>query len=439
MNTPTEMAPVLLALVVAVVPAVAAWALWLWNWPDRALRGGMALAALWNATWLLPANLLALRFGFWRYEFDGPVVAGMPLPFWFGWVVLWGVVAPLMPVRRAVVIGLLILLDLIYMPLLHPVVELGPRWWLADLAMIGVVAVPGLVLARSTATPTSLTPRVLLQVALFSCLLLWTIPTIATDLVDSTLDPSPPVWSWGVILGTLGVLALPGLTAVEEFRLAGGTPWPWDGTVTLVGSGPYRYVRSPMQLSGIGVLTAMALIHRQPVILIAALVSSLYARLFSGLEQAELERRFGADWSRLQAGVRRRLPSWRPAQTGRVAVVWIDLGCEVCRPVAEFLTSRQPTELAIRDAADHPLPLTRARYERIDGTAFDGVAAVGAALEHLHLGWAMVGWFLRFPVLRSFGQLIADAVGFGARPVTATDHRGQGTAEVPPGGGFGDR
>lgn len=432
MAIPRDVAPVLAALAVALVPALSAWALWLWRRPDRGLRGGIALAALWNATWLPAANLLAVQDGFWRYDFDGPILVGLPLPLWFGWVMLWGVVAPLLPFRPSAVAGLLFLLDLVYMPLLRPVVELGPRWWSADLVMVGVVAMPGLFLARATAARRALTTKVVLQVMLFACLLVWTIPAVTADLSGSQPGSWPPPRTWGVVFATLGLVALPGLIAVEEFRLAGGTPWPWDGTATLVASGPYRYVRSPMQLSGIGVLMVMAIIHRQPVVLIAALVSSAYARLFCRMEEAELARRFGAEWLNHQARIRRRLPSWRPSETGEAAVVWIDLGCHSCRPVADFLVGRHPTGLTVRDAADHPQPLSRARYERGDGTAFDGAAAIGAALEHLHLGWAMVGWLLRVPVLRHVWQLIGDAVGFGPRPVTGSRVGPHGVDEAPP-------
>ncbi|MDH3299593.1 MAG: hypothetical protein OES24_03715 [Acidimicrobiia bacterium] len=432
MAIPRDAAPVLVALAAALVPAVSAWALWLWRWPDRGLRGGIALAALWNATWLLPANLLAVQNGFWHYNVDAPRLLALPMPLWFGWVVLWGVVAPLLPLRPAVVVGLVFLVDLVYMPLLEPVVELGPQWWLADLVMVGVVAIPGLFLARSTASRTSLTTKVVLQVLLFGCLLVWVIPAVAADLAGSDLRPWPPPTTWGAVTVALGLVALPGLTAVDEFRLAGGTPWPWDGTARLVGSGPYRYVRSPMQLSGIGVLVIMAIIHRLPIVLIAAVVSSLYGRLFCRLEEAELARRFGTEWLSRQAEIRRRLPSWRPSRTGETAVVWIDLGCQICRPVADFLLERDPTELTVRDAAEHPKPLSRARYERADGSVFDGVAAIGMTLEHLHLGWAMVGWLLRLPVLRSFWQLIGDAVGFGQRPVTGSTPAPPGTVGAPP-------
>jgi hypothetical protein len=40
-----------------------------------------------------------------------------------------------------------------------------------------------------------------------------------------------------------------------------------------------------------------------------------------------------------------------------------------------------------------------------------GIEALGRALEHTHLGWAAVGWFLRLPIVRPLAQLLTDASG----------------------------
>lgn len=439
MPDPIEPTATLLALTVAIVPLVAAWALWVWRWPGPSLQGGVALAVLWNATWLLAANAVAVRIGAWDYSFDGPTVVGMPLPLWFGWTLLWGAVGPLLPLPRSAVVVMLVGVDLIYMPLFDPVVRLGPSWWLVDLAAIAVVAVPGLLLAEWSAAAGStadgsvpdrspersrLNGRVTLQVLLFCCLLLWAVPTVALDLAGRSLGPWPPPWTWGVVVGSLGAVALPGLTAVNELRLAGGSPWPWDTTVRVVRSGPYRYLRSPMQLSGAAVLVVVAAVYRQPSILVAAAVALAYARLFCRLEEKDLARRFGTDWTVTSARLRQWTPLWYPIDEGEQAVVWIDFGCDLCRPIVDFVTARRPIGLTMRDAAGHPEAatgsLTRMRYERADGVTLSGATALGASLEHLNLGWAMVGWVLRLPILWRLWQLIGDGVGFGSRPVTGT-------------------
>jgi hypothetical protein len=76
-------------------------------------------------------------------------------------------------------------------------------------------------------------------------------------------------------------------------------------------------------------------------------------------------------------------------------------------------------------AEEHPSKdLRRITYERGDGThALTGVAAVARALEHLHLGWALVGFALRLPGVNQIVQLLVDASGGEARQVLTDSRR----------------
>jgi hypothetical protein len=47
------------------------------------------------------------------------------------------------------------------------------------------------------------------------------------------------------------------------------------------------------------------------------------------------------------------------------------------------------------------------------------VAAVARAFEHVHLGWALLGFLMRLPVLCQLTQLLADASGAGPRTIPA--------------------
>lgn len=63
---------------------------------------------------------------------------------------------------------------------------------------------------------------------------------------------------WSLALGAL--LAIPGLVgipAVWHFRRARTSPFPWDPSVALVTSGPFRFTRNPMYL-GFALLYASA-------------------------------------------------------------------------------------------------------------------------------------------------------------------------------------
>jgi len=60
--------------------------------------------------------------------------------------------------------------------------------------------------------------------------------------------------------------------------------------------------------------------------------------------------------------------------------------------------------------------LARDRNVPSDGTAsVEGVRAMGRALEHLNLGWAVAGIALRLPLVWQFVQVMMDASGLGPR------------------------
>ncbi len=404
-------------LVVTVVPLVVAWLVWIWRLPDRTEQGAVALATLWNTVWLIVVNVAAVEVGWWRFADVPPRVGPLPLGLMLGWILLWGVVGPLLRTSPAATVAGFGVIDLLAMPRLEGIVELGPRWLLGEALLLGFVALPGLLLARWTADRTNLAWRARLQFLLFSVLLAWLIPWISAAAVGATLRPAVPVWGFGVVAVIIGLCVIPGLISVHEFFLAGGTPWPFDPPPNLVRSGPSIYMRSPMQTSAISVLAVGAAVYQLPTLLLAAAMGLAYSWLFCRLEHDELGRRFGSAWPHYASTRRRWLPHGRPSESGSSAVLWVRRSCQSCWPVARFFLARRSTNLSVRPAEDHPDhatdPLTRVRYEREDGVQFAGVPAVGAGLEHLHLGWALLGWTLRMPVVWRWWQLVADAAGFG--------------------------
>ncbi len=80
-------------------------------------------------------------------------------------------------------------------------------------------------------------------------------------------------------------------------------------------------------------------------------------------------------------------------------------------------------------AAEHPsASLTRMTYEAGESTgqmpySVSGVEALARALDHIHLGWALVGWITRLPILRAVIQLVVDAVGGGPRRAASGNER----------------
>ena len=112
----------------------------------------------------------------------------------------------------------------------------------------------------------------------------------------------------GAALIAAGAAAL--LAAFAQFAIQGrGTPAPPAPTEQLVVRGLYRYVRNPMYLAVLAVITGQALLLSRPVLLgYAAAVAAAFIAFVYGYEQPTLARRYGAQYQ----AYRRAVPGWWP-------------------------------------------------------------------------------------------------------------------------------
>ena len=121
---------------------------------------------------------------------------------------------------------------------------------------------------------------------------------------------------FSLYLGLIPVLA--GLTimiiTIFSFATVGkGTLAPWNPTRKLVIFGLYRYVRNPMILGVLIVLTGESLILLSLNILIWAIVFFIINTLdFMFSEEPGLEKRFGEEYLEYRKNVRRWIPRLKP-------------------------------------------------------------------------------------------------------------------------------
>ncbi|MFC4605901.1 methyltransferase family protein [Rhodococcus kronopolitis] len=390
---------------------------------DR-LHAGAALATLWNATALLVVNATAVHAGWWTFGTEGASWSGVPIDVVFGWAVLWGAVPVLLGrwVRPWLTALVLVAADAVAMKGLAPMVVLGESWWWGEATAVAVALVPGLVLGQSTATGRALRTRVVLQVLLFAALLLFVVPTATFASTGTGWSERLAVVGGPVDLLLAQVALVAGVVAlrsVAEFACHGGTPFPWDPPDRLVCTGPYAYVANPMQVCAVLILALGAVIVSEPWLAAVAVTGAVFgAGVASWHERAALRGRFGSAWLAYRRQVRDWLPRWRPTPLRPVGVLYPAAGCDPCSELGDWFARRGGTALRLVPAEDHPEPLVRLRYEcPVTGESADGVRAVGHALEHLNLGWAVLGWLLRAPVLASLAQLVTDAVGGGPREI----------------------
>ncbi|MFD4323356.1 methyltransferase family protein [Nocardioides sp. NPDC058538] len=239
----------------------------------------------------------------------------------------------------------------------------------------------------------------------------------------AVLAPEP---RWPDVITSAGVqlavvCALPSVAAMRELAIVGrGTPLPYDPPIRLVTSGPYAYVRNPMQISMVLVFVALALTFGDAWLLVAAVAAAAYSvGLAAWHEGAQLRRAFGDGWVAYRAEVPSWVPRWRPAAIDS-ATLWVAADCGICSEVGRWFLRHEPRGLAIRPAAEHPEVLYRVTYESA-GVRVSGVEAVARALNHIDLRWAMAGWALGLPGVRHLVQLCTDAFGAGPRPSRSAD------------------
>ena len=402
-------------------------AIWVWRRPAARAVASAVLASAWNVPVVLALNLAAAYFGWWQFDARGGLLLGMPVELYLSWVWLWGAVPALAfpSLSLGAVMALALAADLVLMPAAAPVVRLGPVWLLGEAVGLLAGLLPGQLLARWTARDERLAGRAVLQVLAFTGLLLFVLPAIAIEGSGSRwLNPvARPGWQASLLAQILALPALLGVTAVQEFvARGGGTPVPFDPPRRLVTTGVYAYVRNPMQLSAVVLLFLLGIVLRNAWVSAAGVMAHLYSAGLAGWDEDEdLRQRFGGAWITYRLGVRAWVPRLRPWHRPEhpPARLFVAEGCGTCREVGRWFERRGARHLAIVPAETHHSgALQRITYEPGDGTqAAAGIEAIGRALEHIHLGWALFGFLLRLPVVRPLAQLLVDASGGEPRNV----------------------
>jgi protein-S-isoprenylcysteine O-methyltransferase Ste14 len=399
------------------LPAGMASVLWSLRPPLGRAGVSLALALLWNTAALLLVNALAVRLGWWRFETHGGAFLGAPLDVVLGWSALWGLVVPL-AVGRSVLAqaGVALSLDLVAMPRLEPLLHLGHTWLLGEALALVVALVPGALLARWTAEATYLKARGALQAALAGALCFVCLPL---GLLAVRGEPARLHLGGisGIVLVEVAILGcVLGIAALQELLArGGGTPFPLDPTQRLVTSGPYAYLANPMQVSAVLLLAAAGGLLRSGTVALAALGAFAYSAGFAHWqEEGDLRRRFGPRWDAYRGAMHDWIPHSRP-YVSEPAKLYVAATCDACSELGRWVAARGTVGLEIVPAESSPRPLRRMTYVAADGHTSDGVAALGRALEHAGPGWAILGLWLRLPLVRPLVQLLVDASGGGPR------------------------
>lgn len=400
--------------------ALLAW----WVRPGQWLSTGLLFSLSWNAAMLPWLDALARAAGLWDYHSHAPALGGMPLALYFGWVIAWGIFAPLLAHaldgRVWITAAVLIAIDLRVMPEMRPVLELHPLWFAGDFLMAACLLVPSLFISKWTAARTHVGLRCAMLAPAFGGIFLG-IPLLV---VCGDLTGIMARWHslsglfQALFLSAGFALSVPGLTALRDLALSGGgTPVPLDPPRRLVTHGIYAFVRNPMQLSMTSLLLLESIFLLSPWPAILALIGVVYSEgLARWSENQNMRDRFGEDWPSYHDSVRSWWPRWNP-RIGEPCELWLDQRCGPCSEVARWFQLRHPHRLELRDAnAWTGPPLVRVTWRHpSSGRRESGVRAIAMALQHLSLPWALIGWVAGLPGISHSLQICFDAAGTAKR------------------------
>ncbi len=394
----------------------------------RSLVAGL-MASSWVAATLPWVNDLCVWVGFWSFSVGhGYGFENLPLSMYVGWVLLWGVLPAMLMYYfrvRWIMVGM-ILLDILTMGMFSPVMVLhGWSWLYGEFLLVVICFVPAVYMAKWVRNSERVGWRSGLISSAFAMLILVVLPTSVAEIrVDL----------WGIWSGytlvekclwliLLTIVCMPGIAGVIEFSVFGkGTPIPYDAPEYLVTSGVYSYVQNPMQLSMVLVLLVWSWMFNSWFVFLLGVVAVVYCvGIARWSEGVDLKGRFGEDWVRYDARIKAWKCSLAPVrggfEGGENARVFIDDRCVVCQSIALWIGGRGAVGLDVIAAKGwEGEALKRLTYVDVrSGERFEGVLAMARVFQHIHVGWAWLGWVAMIPGITHFIQLVVDSAGGGAR------------------------
>lgn len=148
---------------------------------------------------------------------------------------------------------------------------------------------------------------------IFSLILPITVLLLVPSLLVSRITiPFLPSFLFGLIVMGIGLYVM--ILTISSFsRVGKGTLAPWSPTKKLVVAGMYRYVRNPMILGVLTVLTGESIALLSGKIFLWALVFFAINHVFFLVyEEPDLERKFGNEYRAYKENVPRWIPRSDP-------------------------------------------------------------------------------------------------------------------------------
>jgi protein-S-isoprenylcysteine O-methyltransferase Ste14 len=384
-----------------------------------------ATAAMVGFLWQLPAllllNMVAAALGWWQFNAQTNMLAGVPIDVWIGWAIWWGPVAVFLNRWAPIwlLVALSVVIDLATMPFLKPLVALGEHWLLGDAVAMALCLAPGLYMAKLTREDVNPKRRAMFHVLGWGGYMVLVLP-VATlaytgrPLHDLYRMPSG-LLDW-VLLGLGVALLFVGIAATAEFAREGdGTPIPYDPPKTVVATGPYAFNANPMQIISAAFMARLAAYAGSWGLLFIAAMFLVFDGIYAAeYNRQHIARDVPAAWSSYRSEVEDWRVRWTPhlptgsakviiSPDGPAHAVWQRFWPLLKRYLAGQL------EVIVADRSS----FRRLVYLRPSAGIEDmGMRAAARILEHGPLPFAVIGWFLRFPYLGGALQRLSGLAVF---------------------------
>ncbi|MBB3696809.1 hypothetical protein KMW28_22795 [Flammeovirga yaeyamensis] len=358
-------------------------------------------------------NYVFVELGLWEFSEKNDIK--MPYDLYFLWTIMWGVI-PVFFLKKhdfKFLFIIILWLDLLMMPQLEKfgILTLYDNWILGEIALILAVFIPAYLWSYLYYYQKMNGIRAGFQVMIMILLLFVGLPYL---LYFYQLIPQPIFRRSSIEFQVLLILAFPALSATQGLvRKGKGTPFPYDATKRLVRNGVYAYCRNPIQWSQTMIFFSLSYYHQSWIFLIGSIISVAYVFGVAEFQEREdMENRFDHEWSVYLSQVPNWYFLWKPINIPK-GTIYFDRNCQQCSAIEAWYQEQNTINLEIKAASEYVgTPLTKVTYIDGNGEEENGINAIAQAFDHIHLGYASLGWFIHFYPISFLLQLIIDSMVF---------------------------
>lgn len=180
---------------------------------------------------------------------------------------------------------------------------------LAGLAYNGFLCFQEATFRTSSSSTLANAAKTVVQIVCIWILALAVVPFVILDAFNHPIELHFGAWFYAGILMFTGCSLLGLTSSFFMVRDGNGTPLPLDQTNDLVVSGPYRFVRNPMAIAGVGQGFAIGLMFQSvPLLTYAILGALVWHFVVRPFEERDMNHRFGDAYLRYQ----QRVSCWIP-------------------------------------------------------------------------------------------------------------------------------